>query len=159
MFLSKEASNKDERLKMEMMVASMGESPEKSTERVQKENGFFGDQRADLTIKKANFPENTLVYINNGSVTPVKGRHAIYLEYMILAQILPVANPSPEVDLDNHKYLDNEVLIFTLLYHTENGLYRGLQERLGNIILRGDLNEAFLATGLTMKGQKFFIVL
>ena len=101
MFLSKEASNKDERLKMEMMVASMGESPEKSTERVQKENGFFGDQRADLTIKKANFPENTLVYINNGSVTLVKGRHAIYHEYVILAQILPVANPPPEADLDD----------------------------------------------------------
>ena len=29
MFLSKEASNKDERLKMEMMVDSMGESPKK----------------------------------------------------------------------------------------------------------------------------------
>ena len=29
MFLSKEASNKDERLKMEMMVASMGEFPKK----------------------------------------------------------------------------------------------------------------------------------
>ena len=89
MFLLREASNKDERLKMEMMVASMAESPEKSTERVWKENGFFGDQRADLTIKKANLPKNTLVYINNHSVTPVKGRHAIYLEYVILAQILP----------------------------------------------------------------------
>ena len=83
----------------------------------------------------------------------------MYLEYVILAQILPVANPPPEVDFDNHKYLDNEVLIFTLLYHTENGLYKDLKKRLGNIILRGDLNEAFLATGLTRKGQKFFIVL
>ena len=44
----------------------MGESPKKSTERVWKENDFFGDQRTDLIIKKANFPENTLVYINNG---------------------------------------------------------------------------------------------
>ena len=77
--------------------------------------GFFWDQRADFTIKKANFPENTLVCINNGSVTRVKGGHAIYLEYAILAQILPVANPPPEVDLGNHKYLDNEVLIFTPL--------------------------------------------
>ena len=41
MFLSKEASNNDERLKMEMIVASMGESPEESTERVWKENVFF----------------------------------------------------------------------------------------------------------------------
>ena len=79
-------------------------------------------------MKKANFPENTLVYINNDSVTPVKGRHAIYLEYMILAQILPVANPSPEVDPDNHKYLDTEVLIFTPLYNSNNGLYKGLKK-------------------------------
>ena len=143
MFLSREACYKDERLKMEMMVASMGESPEKSTERVWKENGFFGDQRADITIKKANFPENTLVYISNGSVTPVKGRHAIYLEYVILAQILPVANPLPEVDVDNHKYLDNEVLIFTPLYNAENGFYRGLKKKLGNSILRGNLNDFF----------------
>ena len=55
MFLSKRVSNKDERLKMEMMVTSMGESPEKSTERFWKENRFFGDQRADLTIKKPIF--------------------------------------------------------------------------------------------------------
>ena len=37
MFLLMKASNKDERLKMEMMVASTGESPEKSTECVWKE--------------------------------------------------------------------------------------------------------------------------
>ena len=127
------------------MVASMGESPEKSTECVRKENVFFGDQRADLTIKKANFPENTLVYNNNGSVTLVKGGHAIYLEYVILAQILPVANPPSNIDLDNHKYLDNKLLIFTPLYNTEDVLYRSLKKRLGNIILRGDLNETFFS--------------
>ena len=137
-----------------MMVVSMGESPEKSTEFVCKENGFFGDQRADLTIKKANFPENTLVYINNGSVTPVKGGHAIYLEYVILTKILPVANPPSNIDLNNHKYLDNEVLIFTLLYNTENGLYRGLKKRLGNIILRDDLNETFFSYGFNKKMSK-----
>ena len=154
MFLSKEVSNKVERLKMEMMVASMGESFEKSTERVWKENGIFGDKRADLTIKKANFPENKLVYINNGSVTPVNGGHAIYLGYVILAQILPVANPPSNIDLDNHKYLDNEVSIFTLLYNTENGLYRGLKKRLSNIILRGDLNETFFSYGFNKEMSK-----
>ena len=142
------------KVKMEMMVVSMGESPEKSTERVSKENGLFGDQRADLTIKKANFPENTLAYINNGSVTPVKGGHAIYLEYAILAKILPMANPPSNIDLDNHKYLDKEVLIFTPLYNAENGLYRGLKKRLGNIILRGDLNETFFSHGFNKEMSK-----
>ena len=84
-----------------------------------------------------------MVYINNGSVTPVKGGHVIYLEYVILTQILPVANPPPEVDLDNHKYLDNEVLIFTPLYNAENGFYRGLKKKLGNSILRVNLNDFF----------------
>ena len=142
------------------MVASMGDSPEKSTECVWKEDGFFWDQRADLTINKANFPENTLVYVNNGSVTLVKGGQVIHLEYTILAQILPVANSQPpEVDLDNHKYLDNEVLIFTPLYNTENGLYRSLKKRLGNIIWEVIWMKLFFVVVLTRKCQKFFIVL
>ena len=142
------------KVKMEMMLVSMGESSEKSTERVSKENGFFGDQRADPTIKKANFPENTLVYINNGSLTPVKGGHAIFFEYVILAKILPMANSPSNIDLDNHKYLVKEVLIFTPLYNAENGLYRGLKKRLGNIILRGDLNETFFSHGFNKEMSK-----
>ena len=89
---------------------------------------FFWDQRTDLTIKKTNFPENALFYGNNGSVTLVKSSHAIYLEFVIIAKILPVANPPLELDLDTHKYQENEVLIFTPLYNTENGLYRGLKK-------------------------------
>ena len=35
------------------------------------------------------------------------------LNFVILAQILPVANPPPGLDLDNHKFQENEVLIYT----------------------------------------------
>ena len=52
MFSLKEASNKDERLKMEMMVASMGESPKKSTQRVWRENGFLEIRELILQLKK-----------------------------------------------------------------------------------------------------------
>ena len=99
-----------------------------ATERIWKENGFFKDQRTDLIIAKPNFPENTLVHINNGSVTLVKGGHALDLEYVVIGQILPLANLPPGIDLDKHDYKDNEVLIFTPLYNTENGLYRGSQK-------------------------------
>ena len=61
LFLSKEASNKDERLKMEMLLSMNDDKAESSTERAWKENVSFGDQRTDLTIKEANFPENTFV--------------------------------------------------------------------------------------------------
>ena len=94
------------------------------------------------------------MYINNGSVTPVNGGHAIHLEYMILSQILPVANPPFNIDPENHKHLGNKVLIFTPIYNTENGLYRGLKKRLGNIILRGDLNETFFSYGFNKEMSK-----
>ena len=82
---------------------------------------FLKNQRADLSIKKFNFPENTLVYVNNSSVTPINGGHAIYLEFVIIAQILPVANPPLDLDLDTHQYQENEVLIFTSLYNLKMG--------------------------------------
>ena len=47
--------------------------------------GFFGDQRAELTILKANFPENTLVYVNQGTVSLVKGgEKAISLDFVVV---------------------------------------------------------------------------
>ena len=126
LILSKEAFNKDENFKLQMMLSMKDDKSESQTELVWKDNGFFGDQRTDITMVKANFTENPLVYVNNGSITSVKGGHAMYLDFVILAQILPVANPPPGLDLDTHKFQENEVLIYTPLYNTENGLYRGL---------------------------------
>ena len=43
------------------------------TEKIWKSNGFFGNQRTDLKIAKANFPDNTLIYLNNDSISAAKG--------------------------------------------------------------------------------------
>ena len=161
LFLSKEASNKDESLKMQMILSMKdhkGESSGGTLECVWRKNGFFGDQRTDLTIVKANFPEKTLVYVNNGSITPVKGGHAMYLDFVILAQILSVANPPPEINLDTYKSQENAVLIYTQLYNTENGLHRGLTKKLVYIILRGDANETFFSYGFDKERSKVFIL-
>ena len=40
------------------------------------------------------------------------------------------------------------MLIYTPLYNTENGLYRGLTKKLEYIPLRGDVNEQFFSYGL-----------
>ena len=37
-----------------------------SSEQIWVKNGFFGDKRSNLTIRKENFHENTLVYCNQG---------------------------------------------------------------------------------------------
>ena len=136
------------------MIAIKEDKAESSTESIWKENSVFKEQRTDLTIAKPNFSENTLVYVNNGSITPVKGGHAMYLEFVILAQILPMANPPPGIDLDKHNYKDNEVLIFTLFYNTQNGLYRGHTKKMDYITLRGDANESFYSHGFDKQNSK-----
>ena len=112
------------------------------------------EQRTDLTIKKPNFPENTLVYVNQGSISHIKDEQAIYLELVILGQILPFAYPDPKIKLDNHDFKDNEVLLFVLSYKTETGLYQGLKKKLGCITLRGNVNEQFFSYGYNKENSK-----
>ena len=65
--LSKEFTNKDQQLKMQMLV-SFQDDESKGAEKVWQESDFFNERRGELTISKANFPENTFVYANQASV-------------------------------------------------------------------------------------------
>ena len=160
MFLSSESQSPNQKTKSQLLV-TLGENRESNTEKIWEESGFFKEQRIDLTIPKANFPENTLCYVNQGSVSQVKDGEAIYLEYVILGQIMAVANPDPTIDLNDYQFKENECLLYVPLYNTENGLFQGLKKKLGYIryiTLRGDKNETFFHTVTIVKKRKFFIV-
>ena len=74
---------------------------------------FFWEQRADLTLQKANCPEITLTYVNQAHVSLVKdGEKAIYCDYVILAEIMPLANIDPLINLDMYEPKYNEVVIY-----------------------------------------------
>ena len=153
LYLSKEASTKDQHFKTLMMMFLNDDNDPQKIEIIWKSNGFFKEQRTDLTIKKPNFPENTLIYVNQGSISPIKGEQAIYLEFVILRQILPFANPDPKINLDNHNFKDNEAL-FIPSYNTETGLYQDQQKKLRYITLRGDVNERFFSYGWNKENSK-----
>ena len=111
MILSKEATSKDQQLKAQI-VLSFQDDESKNTERVWQESGFFDDHRSDMIIPKANFPENTLVYVNQVSVLLVRGGgQAIYLEFVVCQQLMPVANPDPSINLETYVFQDNETLL------------------------------------------------
>ena len=127
LFLSKEASNKDEQLKTQMLVSFEDDDDSKNSENVWLESGFFDDRRSDLTIPKANFPENTLCYVNQGTVTLVKvGEKASYLEFVVIGLVMPVANADPSINLETHFFKDNEVDLYVPVYDKMTGLYGGL---------------------------------
>ena len=106
--------------------------------------GFFDDCRSDLTIPKDNFPENTLFYVNQGSVSLVKcGGQAIYLEFVVCGQLMPVANPDPTINLETHVFRENEALLYVPIYNKTTGLYGGVKKMLAHITLRRDEGEHF----------------
>ena len=153
MFLSSESQTQNQKSKSQMMV-SLGETKDCDTEKIWEEPGSFKDQRIELTIPKANFPENTLVYINQGSISQMKDGEAIYLEYVVLGQIMPVANLDPAINFDKYEFKEDECLLYVPLYNTENDLFRGLGKRLGYITLRGDKNETFYSYGYDNEKSK-----
>ena len=69
-----------------------------------------------------------LVFVNQWSIFPIKGEQDIYLEFVILGQILLFSNPDLKINLDNHDFKGNKDLLFVLSYNTETGLYQGLKK-------------------------------
>ena len=90
LLLSKEATDKDHSLKMQLLVTSNDSQEKLSGENVWKNNSFFQDLRPDLNLEKKNIPENTLFYINQSFLLTGKiGDIAMYNLNFILGQ-LPV---------------------------------------------------------------------
>ena len=156
LYFSKEATNKDNQLKTQMLV-SFQDDESKGSEKVWLESGFFGDQRAELTIVKANFPENTFCYVNQGSVSLVKGgEKALYLDFVVLGQLMPAANVNPEIDLDSYVLKENEVIMYCPVYNKSTGMYGGLTRKLGYITLQGDDRERFYYYGFNKEKSSLF---
>ena len=79
LLMEKEMSEGDKNLKMKMFFSEES-SLKKSNESLWAKDGFFNEQRSELNLSKANFPENTLVYVNQARISTVKaGEQAIYM--------------------------------------------------------------------------------
>ena len=89
-----------------------------------------------------------MVYVNQGIVSLVKGeKKAIYLDFVVLGQIMPAANVDMNINFDSYEYKVNEVLLYVPVYNTIAGLYGGLQKKLAYITLRGNRKERFYSSG------------
>ena len=144
MYLSQEVTSKDQQLKTQMAV-SFQDGETKNSQKVRQQSD---DRRSDLTIPKATFPENTLCYINQGSVSIVKGGgQAIYLEFVVCGQLMPIADPNPTIKLETRVFKENEALLYVPIYNKATGLYGGLTKKLALITLRRDDSERFYSYG------------
>ena len=145
LLMEKEMSEGDKNLKMKLLFAE-DSTVNKSNETLWAKDGFFNEQRSELTLSKANFPENTLIYINQARISTVKaGEQAIYMTNVILAQILPYANV-PD-NLEAYKLKEDEVLLHCPVYDKDTSKFKSIETRVALIVVRGDENECFLSYG------------
>ena len=145
LMMNKEMTEGDKRLKMQLFYSNNDQNTQ-ATEVLWSEKGFFGKQRSDLTLSKADFLENTLVSVNQASYSKLKdGDKAIYTINIVLAQILPLAK-NPE-NLNEYICKDNEVKLLCPIYDVDSATFCGLEERLAVIVVRGDKDECFLSYG------------
>ena len=79
-----------------------------------------GRKVAFLMIIEVIWPsqKSTFLYVNQGSVSLVKGSgQAIYLEFVVIGQLMPVANPDPSINLETHVFQNNEALLYVAVYN------------------------------------------
>ena len=145
MYLSKEATNKDQSLKMKLLLMT-DDKAAVGMELIQKLGRLFGDQKGEFTINKPKFPESTLIYANQRSILTLEGGdHAIYLDYVVLGQLICAKHLSE--DFDTYDCKPDEVKLYVLIYNNKTGEFKGIQNWLVYIRVRGDEDEMYLSHG------------
>ena len=155
LLMSKEVSDKDRSMKTQLLMSSpVNKSEEKvSGEKVWNENGFFKEIKPEMNIEKANIPENTLLYVNQGFISTVRsGELAMYVHNFIIGQLIISAN-QPK-DINEYSCKENEVKLLSCVYDLESGDFKGLRLMLAYIVLRGDDDEVFFSYGFNKSKSK-----
>ena len=68
---------------------------------------------------------------------------AIYLNYVVLGQIIPMRNCPP--DIDGFVCEKNEVKMYVPMYDLATGSFKGIKKTIGYIMVRGDTYEVFFS--------------
>ena len=130
-----------------MVVANI-EGVQKVGEQIWEEEVYFGKLNPDYSCHKNDFPENALIYINQGYLTVKDRGTIIYCDYTILGQI--IAFKSPPENIDEAVKADKKLVkIYLPIYDTVTGQFLGVKEGIGYIMVRNEAEETFLSYGFS----------
>ena len=106
--MSKATAKNDSNVSTKIVAAKFEKEigfEEVAGERVWRQNGFFDSRKSDYGIEKVNYPENTILHLNQAYLTVKKKIY--YCDFYILGQIVEAAN-LPE-DISTYILKENEV--------------------------------------------------
>ena len=147
MSLSREFSDSEKSMRTQCTVSSMEVYGEKHPcEKVWKNNGYFGEPKTDFVLHKKDFPENSLLYLNQAYISSKDGDPVIYCDYVVLRQLLILKNPE-----GNEPINSSYVKLYSPSYDREQGRFLGIKETLAYIMIRRYEDETFYTYGFDPK--------
>ena len=116
------------------------------------ESRLFGTETCDFSIEKANMPENTVYYVNQGYQSYKDNKKVYYNDVYIIAQIM-LLGMQPK-DIESYQIKDDEVKILRARYDPISGEFLGIEYCVGLITVRNDADEQFFDYGYNKDNSK-----
>ena len=144
--MTKHATKKDCCLKCQLVVSTSESrnSGDTCSEKVWPSWGFVREKRSDFGMDKVNYPENTLLYINQAHLTTQKGESILYADHFISDQIISVNVLN---NVENCKCWSDDVKIISPLCDVSTGDFKEFDEIIGFLSVRGDFDITFFNYG------------
>ena len=138
--MTKVIENGDDRSEMTVSTVK-GEETAKKSINLWENFGHFGIESCDLSIEKANLPENSVFYINQVYQSFKDGKKVYYTDIFIIAQIMPLAH-QPK-DIESYELKDDEVKILRPRYDPISREFLGIEHCIALITVKNDPQEQF----------------
>ena len=103
-------------------------------------------------IEKANLPENTIFYVNQGYQLRKDRKKVYYTDVFIVAQIMPLAHQP--ADVESYLLKEDEVKILRPRYNPVSGDFLGIEYCVGTITVCNDPQEQFFDYGYNKDNAK-----
>ena len=114
--------------------------------------GYFKQQPCNLQMDKANFPKNSIIYIDQGYLSVKDNKRIFYANYYILGEIIGAINPPENIENCDCK----DFKFYRPCHGPQMGQILSLYESIGYLTVGGNNEKHFLNYGIAKKIQKCY---
>ena len=138
--MKKVIENREDRTEVSFSTLNGDEKVKRSIQ-LWEDFGYFRTESCNFSIEKANLPENTVFYINQGYQSFKDNKKVYYNDVYIIAQIMPLSQQPKNIE--NYELKEDEVKIVQPRYDPVSGELLGIEYCVALVTVRDDPEEQF----------------
>ena len=138
--MKKVIENREDRTEVSFSTLKGDEKVKRSIQ-LWEDFGYFRTESCNFSIEKANLPENTVFYINQGYQSFKDNKKVYYNDVYIIAQIMPLSQQPKNIE--NYELKEDEVKIVQPRYDPVSGELLGIEYCVALVTVRDDPEEQF----------------